>query len=288
MFRGYHFGSGFAALRHCVFIAPPDAPAVLYPRPNVFSPKLPTLCGPWTPCSPRSTLPVFGCGLGAVGNNAGVSKWVKLFIGLLLLPACAGACAALWRVLRASGNADRIWVAVLAGAACWVVIYLLLPKPMWVYVLGHELTHALSTWLMGGKVKKFKATGKGGHVVVTKNNFVISLAPYFCPLYAILVVLLFVAGHLIWNWRPYAVWFHLLLGSAYAFHVTLTAHILRHRQSDLTEHGCLFSAVIIFLGNLVVLLAGVPVLTTRVGVLTAFGWWLSSTGDVLRRLGGLF
>jgi hypothetical protein len=70
--------------------------------------------------------------------------------------------------------------------------------------------------------------------------------------------------------------------------VTLTAHILRHRQSDLAQHGYLFSAVIIFLGNMMVLLAGVPVLTTRVSVLTAFGWWLGSTGEVLRRLGGLF
>jgi hypothetical protein len=216
-----------------------------------------------------------------------VSKWVKRFIGVLLLPACAGAAAALGRVLRASGKADTIWVAFLAGAACWVVIYLLLPKPMSVYVFGHELTHALSTWLMGGKVKRFKASAKGGHVVVTKNNFVISLAPYFCPLYAILVVLVFVAGHLIWNWRPYAVWFHLLLGAAYSFHVTLTAHILRHGQSDLAEHGYLFSAAVIFLGNMAVLLAGVPVLTSRVGVLTALGWWLGSTGEVLRRLGGL-
>jgi len=32
-------------------------------------------------------------------------------------------------------------VPLLAGAACWVVIFLLLPKPMWIYVFGHELTH---------------------------------------------------------------------------------------------------------------------------------------------------
>ncbi len=214
-----------------------------------------------------------------------MSKRLKLFIALLLLPVCAGACGAFWRVLRASGNADTTWVPVLAGAACWLVVYLLLPKPMLIYVFGHELTHALSAWLMGGEVKGFKASAKGGHVVVTKNNFVISLAPYFCPLYAILLVLVFVAGHLIFGWRPHPVWFHLLLGAAYAFHLTLTAHILQHRQTDLTQHGYLFSAVIIFLGNMAVLLAGVPALTARVRVLTALGWWLTSTGDVLHRLG---
>ena len=90
---------------------------------------------------------------------------------------------ALWRVLRHSGDATTIWVGLLSGAACWVVIYSLLPKPMWVYVFGHELTHVLWTWLFGGRVTKFKATPKGGHVVVTKSNFLISLAPYFFPTY---------------------------------------------------------------------------------------------------------
>ena len=118
---------------------------------------------------------------------------------------------------------------------------------MWVYVVGHELTHALCTWLLGGRVKKFKASSKGGHVVVTKNNFVIALAPYFFPLYAVLVVLVFLGGDWIWNWKAYAVWFHLLLGASYGFHVTLTWHILKNTQSDITEQGYLFSAVVIFL-----------------------------------------
>lgn len=203
------------------------------------------------------------------------------------MPVCLGAVSALWMVLRASGNADTIWVATLAGAACWLVIYLLLPKPMWVYVFGHELTHALWTWIFGGRVRRFKATANGGHVVVTKNNFVIALAPYFFPFYAALVVLVFVTGHLIWNWHPYVVWFHLLLGAAYAFHVTLTWHILKSRQSDITDQGYVFSGVVIFLGNVTVLLAGVPFLTAKVGVLTALRWWGECTMEVFRRMAGV-
>ncbi len=187
-------------------------------------------------------------------------------------------------VVRTSEKADTIWVATLSGAACWLVIYLLLPKPMWVYVFGHELTHALWTWLFGGTAKKFKTSSKGGHVVVTKNNFVIALAPYFFPLYALLVVGVFLAGHWLWNWHHYIVWFHLLLGAAYAFHVTLTWHILKNRQSDITEQGYLFSAVIIFLGNVMVLIVGIPLLVAQVNVLTAFRWWLERTGEVLNSL----
>jgi len=216
-----------------------------------------------------------------------VPKWFKLVVAILLLPACPGAVRTLWRLVNASGGAEHFWVAFAAGAAVWLVIFLMLPKPMWIYVVGHELTHAVWTWLFGGKVKKFKVGSQGGHVVVTKNNFLISLAPYFFPLYAALVVLLFVSGHLIWNWTRYQVWFHFLLGAAYSFHLTLTGHILRTRQSDITQHGYVFSAVIIFLGNVLVLLLGLPVLTGSVGLGKVLGWWLQDTGAIWQRLSAL-
>jgi len=214
-------------------------------------------------------------------------KWVKAIIAVLLLPICLGATRALSQVLRASGGADTVWVAMLAGAACWLVIFLMLPKPMWVYVFGHELTHALWTWLFGGRVRKFKASSEGGEVVISKNNFLITLAPYFFPVYVAAVVLVFMVGHLIWGWTRYLVWFHLLVGAAYAFHVTLTWQTLRTRQSDITQQGYLFSAAVIWLGNVAVLLFGVPLVTARVGLLTALRWWLECTGEVLQRLGRL-
>lgn len=211
-------------------------------------------------------------------------KWCKTIVALLLLPLCFGAGWALELVVLASGNADTIWIALLSGAACWLVVYLLLPKPMWIYVVGHELTHALWTWAMGGRVTKFKASSKGGHVLVTRNNFLIALAPYFFPLYAVLVVLLFQAGQMIWDWHKYNVWFHLLLGAAYAFHVTLTWHVLKNNQSDITDQGYLFSFVVIFLGNVFVLLIGIPLLTARPDVITALHWWQECTMGILQHL----
>jgi hypothetical protein len=215
-------------------------------------------------------------------------KWCKTILALLLLPVCAGAASALRMVLRQSGEADTTWVPFLCGAACWVTLYCLLPKPLRVYVFGHELTHVLWTWLFGGKVKKFKASPSGGHVIINKSNFAIALAPYFFPLYAVLVVLVFLVGHWLWNWQHYVAWFHLLLGAAYAFHVTLTWHILKFSQSDIRDQGYLFSAVVIFLGNMAVLLVGVPLLVSKVGVLTALGWWLRCTGETLLRLSRLW
>jgi hypothetical protein len=200
-------------------------------------------------------------------------KWVKLILGLLLLPLCAGGGVALWRVLGASGDADTFWVALGGGAACWWVVFLMLPRPMLVYVFGHELTHALWTWLFGGSVKKFKATSRGGHVITDTSNFLIVLAPYFFPLYAVLVVLVFLAGDRLWDWTPHRVWFHFLLGAAYAFHLTLTWHVLQTSQTDITSQGWVFAAVIIFLGNLLVLMMAVPLLAGKPSLADAFQWW---------------
>ncbi len=214
-------------------------------------------------------------------------KWAKTILAVLLLPLCLGAAITLVRVVRATGNADTFWVAFLGGAACWWVVFLMLPKPMRLYVFGHELTHALWTWLFLGRVKRFRAGAKGGHVVITKSNFLIVLAPYFFPLYAVLVIAGFALGHLLWGWTRHIVWFHLLLGAAYAFHVSLTWHILKNRQSDITQEGYLFSAVVIFLGNITVLLVGIPMLTAGLTVLQAMSWWLAETAALLQRVGRL-
>jgi len=212
-------------------------------------------------------------------------KWSKMVVGILLLPVCAGAAEALWRVLRASGEADTTWVPLVAGATCWMVIFALLPKPMWAYVFGHELTHALWAWISGGRVKEFRVSSEGGHVVVTKSNFIIALAPYFFPLYALLAASAYATGSRLWNWTGLAPWFHLLVGAAYAFHVTLTWHVLQTRQSDITQQGYLFSAVVIFLGNVGALLVAIPLLTSRVGVWMAMKWWGASTLGLLEQLG---
>ncbi len=213
-------------------------------------------------------------------------KWIKFALALLLLPVCWGTGRALLRVLLASvnGRSDLVWVPLLGGAACWVAVFLMLPKPMWIYVAGHELTHALWTWLFGGRVKRMKITSNGGHVVVTKTNFLIALAPYFFPIYAVIAMTCFGTGSMFWGWGKFQAWYLLVLGAAYAFHVTLTAHVLQNRQSDITSQGWLFSFVVIWLGNVLLLLVSIPLLTEQVSLGTAFGWAGRHTGDVYSAL----
>jgi len=124
--------------------------------------------------------------------------------------------------------------------------------------------------------------------VATKSNFVIVLAPYFFPFYAVLLVLVCLGCDLFGVWRAaYAPWYHVLLGAAYAFHVTLTWHILKTRQTDITSQGYVFSAVVIFLGNAAVLMIGAPLLARR-GLPQSFGIWLRCVGDVLLRVARWF
>lgn len=213
-----------------------------------------------------------------------MTKRFKFAIAILLLPLCAGAVAALAKLLRTTVGVETFWVTFLGGMACWLAIYLLLPKPMWVYVCGHELTHALWTWLFGGKVKTLRVTAKGGHVVISKSNFLIVLAPYFFPFYVAVLVAFFTLGHLFFGWKRFMPLFHFLVGAAYSFHVSLTWYILRTRQSDITSQGYLFSGVIIFLGNVSVLLLGLPLLTSKASIVTALNWWLQDSVNVIVRL----
>jgi len=196
-------------------------------------------------------------------NTSPVWKVGKLVVGLMLLPICVGTADAVWRMLCLSGRADTTWVPLVAGAVCWGVVYVLLPRPMWMYVAGHELTHAVWTWLF----------------------VLIALAPYFFPFYAVVVMGVFMIARLVMPWDRLQVWFLLLLGAAYAFHITLTGHVLKTHQSDISEHGLVFSASVILLGNLLVLVLAIPLLVSHPNLPTAFLWCWEGTTRLVGRVG---
>jgi hypothetical protein len=209
-------------------------------------------------------------------------KFFKLVIGILLLPLCLGSAAAVWRMLRLSGSSDSVWMPLLGGALCWTVVYLLLPRPMWISVAVHHLPHALWAGVLGGGVGGIRVSSRGGHVEVSKSNFVIALAPYFFPFYAVLVVLCFLALRAMIPWNSLEVWFLLLLGAAYGFHLTLTLHVLKTRQSDISDHGRVFSAAIILLGNTLVLVLAIPLLMRSPTLGEGLKWCWEETWALVR------
>ena len=190
-----------------------------------------------------------------------MTRLVRWLVALALLPICIGASKAALLCLRGSAAAPEFWIAFGGGVGAWLLVFLALPKPVWLYVVGHELTHALWGILFGAKVKSLRATAKGGQVVLSHSNTLIALAPYFFPFYTAI----FTGFALTVRWLWPSSWvdpvFHFGLGITYAFHVTLTLWILRIRQSDITGEGYLLSAMIIWLGNVLMVLTAVPPLT---------------------------
>src|SRR6185437_2717369 len=128
-----------------------------------------------------------------------------------------------------------------------------LPRPILIYVFGHELTHALWVWLMGGRVSRFRVSHDGGHIVTNKNNFIIALAPYFFPIYSILAIAVYGILSFFYDVQPYGRLLYAIIGVTWAFHFTFTCWMIPKNQTDLSDHGTFFSMVIIYLMNLLLL-----------------------------------
>ena len=139
------------------------------------------------------------------------------------------------------------------GALLWFVAFFGLPRPLWIYVFGHELTHAVWVLIMGGRVHKFHVSKTGGHILTDKTNTWIALAPYFFPIYSLLVVAIYGVAALFTDVAPYRQWLYGAVGATWAFHLSFTCWMIPKRQPDLTYGGTFFSLVLIYTLNLILL-----------------------------------
>jgi len=185
-------------------------------------------------------------------NFSLVKKFMKFIIGVFLLPLCWAFSRVLFSLLQAlpAETSGLMTWALPAGFAVSVLGFFLLPRPFRTYVLAHELTHAVWGMLMGAKVGKMKVGKTGGHVMLSKSNFIISLAPYFFPFYTGLVIVLWYGAGFFWDISRYEPWWLAAIGLTWGFHITFTVYLLSQRQPDVQENGRLFSYVIIYLANL--------------------------------------
>ena len=183
-----------------------------------------------------------------------LGKLFKLLLGWALLPFVAGEVWTLkdlaWAATQ-GGHWKEAWaLSLLVGVVTWLVVYLFMPRTMWLYVLGHEFTHALAAMLAGGKISSFQVSAKGGHVVTDRVNWWITLAPYFVPLYALLWSAVWIS---IDFWYPLKAWqpiFYFGLGLFWCFHLTFTASMMHLKQTDLSSQGFVFSFAVIAAINL--------------------------------------
>jgi hypothetical protein len=172
----------------------------------------------------------------------------------MLLPVCAAATRTVIELVRDAQPASTAAVPASAlalggGFLLWLVIFLTLPRPVRTYVLAHELTHALWGALMGARVLQMRVSREKGSVTLSKTNFLITLAPYFFPLYtAIVIVGYYVTGIFADVERYHLVWLA-LVGFTWGFHFTFTITTLLQHQTDIQECGRVFSYAVIYLLN---------------------------------------
>ena len=147
-------------------------------------------------------------------------------------------------------------VSLFAGLVAFPVAWHFVPDPVRLYVLGHELAHAVVGLLFGARVSNLKVGVKGGSVQLTKSNVWITLAPYFLPFWTMVVVAVasVVRGVMYFTHpgvplpAPWAWMF--AVGFTWSFHACFTIRSLMQRQPDVEEYGRVFSWTFILACNI--------------------------------------
>ncbi len=201
------------------------------------------------------------------------TKWVKFLVALFLLPVVWISTKTFFGVFAYLAIEKSLWqtpefLYFGAGTSVWLLAFYLLPRPLWIYVFGHELTHALWVWMMGGKVEQMKVSSQGGLILADRINTWIALAPYFFPIYSVLLIAGYGITGLFTDLSPWRNYLFAGIGFTWAFHFTFTCWMIPKGQSDLHYGGNFFSLVIIYLANLsvltVLLIVGSPQVTWQI------------------------
>jgi hypothetical protein len=181
-------------------------------------------------------------------------RFLKLALALLLVPAVGAELLALFDLGKetlVSGNwKTSPLLFLVAGWVLWLLIYRLLPGPLWVYVLGHELTHALAAYLQGAQVYAFRVSEQGGYITTDRTSPWIALAPYLIPLYTLLWTALWKILDYYYPLKGYDWVLYGGIGFTWGFHCCFTFSMLFSRQPDLRQEGYVFSWVVILGTNL--------------------------------------
>ncbi len=177
--------------------------------------------------------------------------FIKLIAGVLSIPIAVGVTVAFYKNLLMVSSLSSSLSFFLWGIASYTVLHLLFYKPTYLYVLGHEAVHAGISWIFGGKIKSFKVSEKGGSVGTDKSNVVIELSPYFVPIYAIIITLIyFVVAS---SYRINGSVFIFLIGFTLAFHMISTIEVMKIRQPDIVKSGYFFSIIVVYSLNIIVI-----------------------------------
>ncbi|MFY7818880.1 MAG: hypothetical protein ACOVRB_11010 [Akkermansiaceae bacterium] len=212
------------------------------------------------------------------------SRLIRWLIALVLLPVCLITTYTFVTVLSHEELHQSFWRSekfLFFGIGSAVMIALLSMgffrrAFLYLYVLGHEFTHACFVFLYRGQVTDIKVSPEGGYIATNKSNILISLSPYFVPIWCITGIAIY--GFL--SWSISLPWYSNMLlyswiGLSWSFHLWWTIWMIPRDQPDLKENDTFFSLVFIYLSNIFVLLTMICIAsgTFLIGAFFA-AWWI--------------
>ena len=178
-------------------------------------------------------------------------KIIKFLFGIFTIPVMIAVTNAFYNNIIAVSELSGILKYFMWGVGSYIVLHLLFYKPTFFYVLGHEAVHAVTSWVMGGKISSFKVSKEGGSVSTTKTNAVVELSPYFIPIYAIiLMAVYFVAAY---SYKINGAAFIFAIGFTLTLHIVMTTEVMKTRQPDMVKSGYLFSIVFVYVLNIIII-----------------------------------
>ena len=205
--------------------------------------------------------------------------WV---IGIFLIPLCFITVITLIKESGEDRILETIWystnlVCFVAGALLmlsWFVLGIANDQLLYLYVLGHEMTHAMFVYVCGGRISAIHFSTEGGYVMTNKSNILIALSPYFIPFWS--AVLISLHGFIsLWADIPGGgLILTGLIGFTWTFHIVWTVWMIPKDQPDLKENGTFLSLMLIIFANLILFSLILCATSHEVQLLSfVFEWW---------------
>lgn len=183
------------------------------------------------------------------------TRWVKLVAGcFLLIPAAVFTLTFLHSFLRITTptglqrSPELDWFGI--GGGVGLVWFFAFRPLQLLYVMGHELTHALWVWLYGGSVHEFRVRENGGHIVTDKTNTAIVLAPYFFPIFTACWLSAYGMAFFFLKIPENPMLLYAGVGFTWLLHLAYTVEMIAKGQPDLAYGGVFFSLLVIYIANM--------------------------------------
>ena len=184
-----------------------------------------------------------------------MARFLRFLCALAALPfawALALVFVDAFRLMPLSGDAlfPPGALCLAGGFVLFLLLWICRTVPLRLYVLGHELTHALCGLCFGAIPANLKVGLKGGSVTLTKSNVWITLSPYFFPFWTAVVGLVALIVRCFVSPLPFTGAWLFVVGFTLGLHVCFTLRAILQEQPDLQEYGYVFSYVLIWVFNI--------------------------------------